>query len=138
VRKDHAKYKTLVATSAILVAVLFAVSIKSSDARNDDVPSNWLSFRSDRLKQRDQLLSTKAEQVRCWNEDENTLKILDQGLQLQLSLADRKTLLAAREARMNCIGAHRAVMGNVDRAIIDVDKDLSYIESQITRVACQR
>lgn len=102
------------------------------------MPSSWLLFRSDRLKQRDQLLSTKAEQLRCWNEDENTLKILDQGMQLRLSLADRLTLVAAREGRMNCIGAHRVVMGNVDRAIIDVDKDLSYIESQITRIACWR
>lgn len=126
----------LITTASIMAAMLFVFFMNASEARNDDVPSSWLSFRSDRLKLRDDLLSTRAEQMRCWTEDENALKIVDEGLQMPLSAANRQALLSARAAKMECIGNHRAVMGNVDRAIIEVDKDLSYIEDQITRVAC--
>jgi hypothetical protein len=57
---------------------------------------------------------------------------------LPLTAADRQTVTAARAARMSCIGSHKSVMGAVDRAIIETDKDLSYLEGQISDIACQR
>jgi len=116
-----------------LSGIAFALHCQPVHAGNAVTP-NLLLLKDRCLSQRNQFLSAKAQQVRCWKDDEAALKTINNSLIVPAHShqhIDRQALLAEQARRQKCISVHKQAVGLMDKTVVDIDRDIAWADSKL-------
>ena len=105
---------------------------QSALAEHRDVPPSLISYREQLLQLRDQLLERRQEENRCLLEDENTIRTLDASLLAAENKPTWDVIQGWKAARVVCINKHHGAIADLERGVIEVDRNLARAESEIT------
>ena len=122
----------------LILAVVSLPTLLPAYGDNSNIPGSLLSSRDRAQALRARMLDGRADNMRCWSDDEMTLASIDKAMAMDGSAETKKRLAAYRANRMSCIANHKATIATIEKSVIDNDRDLANVESQITRYACMR